>query len=251
MKERIAEIEGYIKKNGEAKISELSTLFPGVSEMTIRRDIERLEKTGSVIRTKGGVKSIEYISRLKEELYSKRAFENVEDKNEIARKARGLIKEGSTVFLDSGTTVAALSRLLTDEKLFIVTAAPNIAVECAMNPNASVYMTGGYLNRDNLSLSGINAESFLENINIDVAFMAASGFTVKNSFTCGNYDECNMKRHAIIRAAKSVMLIDSSKLGRGMPFTFAEMGDLHCIVTDGKADKEFIGLAKKNDIEVI
>lgn len=251
MKERVAQIQKHIKKNGETTLVELGELFPGVSSMTLRRDIERLENMGEVVRTKGGAKSVEYISRLKEELYSKRATENVEEKNIIAQKALGLIKEGSAIFLDSGTTLAALARIITDKKLFVITASPDIAVECSKNPGASVYMTGGYLNRDNLSLSGINALSFLDSINIDAAFMAASGFSLKNSFTCGNYDECRMKKKAVAKASKVVMLMDGSKIGRNLPFTFARLADVHCVVTDGKASEEFINEAVKNGIEVI
>jgi DeoR/GlpR family transcriptional regulator of sugar metabolism len=112
-----------------------------------------------------------------------------------------------------------------------------------------VYVTGGLLNNSNLSLSGLNAENFLDNINIDTAFMAASGFS--GSFDCGNFDECRLKKQVISRAAKTVLLMDSSKVGRRMPFTFAELADIDCVVTDGNVSPEFIGAAEKHDVEVI
>ena len=251
MQERIAKIKKIIEENGEVKLLELALLFPNVSSMTLRRDLEKLEQLGDVVRTRGGAKSIVHLSRIKEELYSKRASESVFEKNTIAKKAIKLINEGRSIFLDSGTTTMYLSQLITNQKLFIATSAPNIALECVKNPNASVYIIGGNLNRDNLSLSGMNALDFFKDINIDVAFMAASGFTQQNGFTCGNYNECEIKRHVVSKASKVIMLIDSSKIGKSMPFSFAKFSDIDIIISDEKISNEFLNEAKNNNVGVI
>ena len=249
MEERIDQILKYIKKNGEAKLPELCDMFSSVSSMTLRRDLEKLENMGEIIRIRGGAKSVEHISRLREEQYSKRATENIDAKKSIAQKAHSLIKQDSTIFLDSGTTTKMLADLLADERLFIVTAAPNIALICATNPNASIYMTGGILNNSNLSLSGVNAVNFLDNINIDIAFMTASGFS--GSFDCGDFDECQLKKRVISKASKTVLLMDNSKVGRRMPFTFANLDDVNCIITEGIAVPEIVEAAEEYNIEVL
>jgi DeoR/GlpR family transcriptional regulator of sugar metabolism len=246
MEERINQILKHIKKSGEAKLPELCEMFPGVSSMTLRRDLEKLENMGEIIRIRGGAKSVEFISRLREEQYSRRTAKNIDKKRELARKAYPLIMQDSTIFLDSGTTAKMLADMITYEKLFIITAAPNIAMTCAVNPNASIFMTGGLLNSSNLSLSGTGAVKFLDNINIDIAFMAASGFS--GSFDCGNYDECQLKKHVVSTAEKIVLLMDSTKVGRRMPFKFAELSDVNYIATDSSISPDFVAEAEKYDV---
>ncbi|MDD3766817.1 MAG: DeoR/GlpR family DNA-binding transcription regulator [Eubacteriales bacterium] len=249
MKERMQIIKQYLQENGEAKLVDLEKLFPNISSMTLRRDLKRLEEFGDVVLTKGGAKSISHLSRIKEELYSKRLVENTSEKNLIAKKALEFLEEGRSIFLDSGTTIMYLAQLLEKQKLFITTSAPNIALECVKNPNATINLVGGELSRDNLSLSGINALDFLNNINIDTAFIATSGFTIKNGFTCGNYQEAEIKKKVIAKASKVIVLMDSSKFGKSMPFTFATLDDVHHLITDDNITSEAknkINLKKQN-----
>jgi len=234
MTERQQKIRSLISKNGEVKISELEQLLPDISTMTLRRDLEKLESLGEIVRTRSGAKSIAYLSRLNEAQFSERENENIAEKFHIAQIAHRHVLQGSSIFLDAGTTVTELSRLLNKDKLFTITTAPNIALECAKNSDNTVFMTGGRLSYGNLSLSGVNALSFLDHINIDIAFMAASGFTFKSGFTCGNFDECNLKKRVIEKAAKVIMLMDSSKFGKNHPFTFAALTDINLLITDGK-----------------
>ena len=250
MNERQEKIKTIIDENGEAKFSELEELFPDYCSMTIRRDLEKLETLGEVVRTRSGAMSIAHLSRLIEPLYSERARENVAEKGEIAKKAYEFVSQGCSIFLDTGTTLTAFAKLLTKDKLFIVTTAPNIALECIKNPDISVFMTGGQLSSGNLSASGVNALSFLDQINIDIAFMAASGVTLQTGFTCGNYDEGRIKKRAIEKAAKTVMLMDSSKHGKSLPFTFAALSDIDVLITDSKIKDGFLEEIKKIGVDI-
>jgi len=250
MNERQQKIQSLISETGEAKLSELEHLFPNVSSMTLRRDLVKLESLGEIVRTRSGAKSIAYLSRLSEAQFYERESENIAEKQAIAHIAYQYIKQDSSIFLDTGTTVTGLSRLLGNDKLFIITTAPNIALECAKNPDNTVFMTGGQLSSGNLSLSGVNALSFLEHINIDVAFMAASGFTFSNGFTSGSFDECQIKKRVIEKTAKTIMLMDSSKFGKSLPFTFAFPSDIELLVTDGKLGQEDLKKLRKSGIEV-
>jgi len=250
MNERQQKIQSIINENGEIKLSELESVFPDISTMTLRRDLEKLESSGEVVRTRSGAKSIAYLTRLSEAQFSERERENVTEKNYIAQIAYQYVKQDSSIFLDTGTTVSGLARLLKNDKLFIVTAAPNIALECAKNHDNTVFMTGGQLSTGNLSLSGVNALSFLEHINIDIAFMASSGFTFNNGFTCGNFDECQIKKRVIEKAAQSIMLMDSSKLGRNLPFTFASLSDIDLLITDKNIAEDDLKQLNKTGIKV-
>ena len=251
MNERQQKIQTIISENGEAKLPELEALFPDVSTMTLRRDLEKLETLGEIVRTRSGAKSIAYLTRLSEAQFSERENENIAEKSFIAQAAYRFVRQESSIFLDTGTTVSSLARLLKNDKLFIITAAPNIALECARNHENTVYMTGGQLSSGNLSLSGVNALSFLEHINIDVAFMASSGFTFSNGFTCGSFDECQVKKRVIEKAAQVIMLMDSSKFGRNLPFTFSTLSDIDLLVTDKNVAGEDFKRLKKSGVKVI
>jgi len=250
MNERQQKIQAIINQTGETKLSELGSLFPDISTMTLRRDLEKLEAMGEIVRTRSGAKSIAYLSRLSEAQFSERESENITEKNSIAQTAYRYVKQESSIFLDTGTTVTGLARLLKSDRLFIITTAPNIALECAKNHDNTVFMTGGHLSSGNLSLSGVNALSFLDHINIDVAFMAASGFTFNNGFTCGSYDECQIKKRVIQKAAKVIMLMDSTKFDRNMPFTFASLTDIDLFITDYKITKDDLKDIQKSGITV-
>jgi len=250
LNERQQKIQSLISENGEAKLCELERHFPDVSSMTLRRDLDKLENLGQIVRTRSGAKSIAYLTRLSEAQFSERESENIAEKNYIAATAYKYVRQESSIFLDTGTTVTSLARLLNNDKLFIITTAPNIALECAKSPDNTVFMTGGQLSSGNLSLSGVNALSFLEHINIDVAFMASSGFTFTNGFTCGSFDECQIKKRVIEKAAKVIMLMDSSKFGRGMPFTFAGLSDIDLLLTDEKVGHEDLKRLRKSGVTV-
>jgi len=243
-------MQTIISENGEATLAELERLFPEVSSMTLRRDLEKLEMQGEIVRTRSGAKSIAHLSRLHEDLYSERARENTAEKKQIAQRARRFITQGSSVFLDSGTTVTYLANLLVGDRLFVITSAPNIALSCVKNQYMTVFLTGGRLSGRNLSLSGLNALTFLDCVNIDTAFVGASGYTPDNAFTCGNYDESQMKKRVIEKAARVVLLMDSSKAGKSLPFTFAHPRDIEFLVTDDKIGPAYLEELQK-ETEVI
>ena len=251
MWDRREKILAYILEKGEASITELASLFSNVSTMTIRRDLEYLEESGDIVRTKGGAKSIMRLSMRLEAAYHQRELINAPQKHEIAEKAAPLIENGSTVYFDAGSTVMHLVPFLGEKKIFAVTNGPNIAMELLKHPHCEVSMTSGRLNRQNISLSGLGATQSIEGINIGTAIMAASGFTPDLGFTCGSYDEAALKR-AVISAAKRVVLVmDSTKLGRNHTFTFATPADIDIFVTDSAADKTMLVPLEEANIQLI
>ncbi|NLX69449.1 MAG: DeoR/GlpR transcriptional regulator [Clostridiales bacterium] len=225
-------INAYIQNKGEVRLKELEKMFPDVSAMTLRRDLSYLEEQGQIIRVRGGAKSINLISSLKEDVYSLRAMENVEAKMKIAKKALEYVETGRSYYIDSGTTMMCLSKMLPDKNLSIMTNGPNIALEILKHSSPSVTLVGGHINRNNLSISGINSLNFIKDINVDIAFMATSGFSLEYGFTCGDYNECELKRAVVRKARKVILLMDVSKIDKNMPFTFATLSDVHILITD-------------------
>lgn len=251
MKERREKINKYIIEKGFVSISELSEILPNISTMTIRRDLESLEERGDIVRTKGGAKSIMHLSMKKEEAYQSRENINLDLKMEIAEKTKSLIDDNSCVFLDSGSTVMLLVKALGDKPIFAITSGPNIAMELLKNSNSEISMVCGKLSRENISLSGMRAVDFLKGINIGVAVIAASGFSFDYGFSCGNFDECELKSAVIKMAKKTIVVMDSTKFGKNHPFTFAKAEDIDFFVTDNNFDYKNLGLIKKLGVKTI
>ena len=246
MLERREAIQKYIEAKGEVSIGELAAHFTSWSEMTIRRDLAALEQMHRIILTRGGARTIPTRYGLHEDMYSAREQLNDEAKQLIAAKAVELVEPDTGIFIDSGTTAMAFARRLPDCHLAVITAAPNIALEVAMRKvNPSIIMLGGTLNRSEIAVSDPEAVSFLEHLNIDTAFMAASGYDEKGGFTVGSQLGAMLKRAVVKRARKVVMMLDSPKIGALLPFTFARMEDVDVLVGDGKISENIVKQSSK------
>lgn len=251
MQNRRARILKVIRDDREASIEKLQALFPDVSSMTIRRDLEYLEQQGEVVRVKGGAKSVSMFLRRQEGSYEKREQENYDEKREIARKAARLVEGAKSIYLDPGTTVMQLAKELVTKDLFVTTSGPNIAMEMMKNPGSTVNIVGGELNRENIALAGFAALEFVDSINIELAFIAASGFSAASGFTCGNHAECLLKKRIIQKASRVVVLMDSSKDGVNLPYTFAAPSDVDVFVSDQKLDAATAEYIRTQDVTII
>lgn len=233
--ERQQHILELLKQKGEVQLQQLKQHFPEVSVMTLRRDLTGLENEGFLIRTHGGAVSANRLAAVsgEEYAYARRAAENIEAKLKIADKALPLAETGRSMYFDAGSTVMCLARLLPDDNFDIVTSGTNIALELVKKQNISVMTLGGSVNRNTLSVSGPNAMEMLDGVNIDVAFMSASGFSTDNGFTVSNVYECELKKRVISRSKKVILLMDTGKLNRNMTFTFARLEDLDIWIAEG------------------
>jgi len=247
---RREKLREYIQDKGEVTFKELEDIFSDVSSMTVRRDLAYLESKGYIIRTRGGARSAGSVTGLKEDVYSLRAMKNIEGKMKIAKKALNFVETGRSIYIDSGTTTMCLAKLLPDENFSILTSGPNISMEVIKNKNTSVNLVGGQLSRDNLSTSGISSLNFIKNINIDIAFMATSGFSLKSGFTSGDFNECELKKAIIKKARKVIMLMDTTKIDKNMPFTFAWLRDIDILICDANVPEDLIKAAQKNNVEI-
>ncbi|MEI6579258.1 MAG: DeoR/GlpR family DNA-binding transcription regulator [Eubacteriales bacterium] len=238
----------FIEENEAATLKELNALFPDVSLMTIHRDLEYLEQRGTILRVRGGAQAIGIAI---EPVFEAREQENSGPKRIIAQKALSLIKPGSAIFLDAGTSSFALARLMPDINVNIFTIGPNIAIELMKLNNPSINICGGNLNRANLALSGQNTLDMVAEINIDTAFIGTGGYTHENGFTGGKESEARAKALVIKKARTVVALMDSSKLDRILPFTFAKLSDFDYVVNDGRLPEDFLEEAQRLNVTVI
>ncbi len=223
-----------INSRGSVSLKELEHAFPEVSSMTLRRDLQYLDEAGLAIRVRRGARSAQNLREAGdvEPVFTMRMVENIQAKERIATAALALIQPGRSLFLDAGTTIGRLARALPDADYSVISHAPNIAMEISKRQRTSIFMLGGQLIKDNLSIVGEASLRALETFNIDTAVMSASGYTAQSGFTCGNHDERSLKEAVIKKARRTVLLMDSSKLGKSLPLTFARPGDIEHLVID-------------------
>jgi DeoR/GlpR family transcriptional regulator of sugar metabolism len=250
MNARRAALERYIHDHGEASTEELCALFPALSPMTIRRDLNQLAQTGAIARTHGGARAVPQ-GQL-EPFYAVREGENPQLKRRMAALAIPFVERRRSLFIDSGSTTMAFAQLLPESELTILTSAPNIALHIATRkPACSVLLTGGSLNRSTLSCSGYGSAEILQSLNIDIAFMGASGFSEAGGFTAGEHGECALKRLVLGKAGRVILLMDSSKVGKNMPYTFAQPHNIHILVTDDGLPPSMEALLTAQGVQVI
>lgn len=232
-------------------LHELEVLFPDISSMTLRRDIEFFEKQGEAIKVRGGAKSMKFITTSMEDTFNLRLNENITAKEKVARCALSMIEPGRSLFFDSGTTILKLASLLPDQRVTVTTSGPNIALELIKKSMPIVNLVGGMLNRDNISVSGNQALRQISEINIDIAFIVPSGMSADNGLTSGNYSECELKKMVIDKARHVVVLMDTSKLDKILPYTFASISDVDTIISDKALPDDIARSAAASGVQVI
>lgn len=220
--------------------------------MTLRRDLNSLEEMGEAIKIKGGVRSVRsFGSGREEDVYELRLGQNASAKAKIAKLAQRYIETGRSIFMDSGTTMLALARILPDTNLSILTSCPHVALTVLKKYLPTVNLIGGQLNRLNSTVSGMQAMDFIKGYNFDVAFLVPSAFSLDNGLSCGNDSECELKKYIIKNARNKIALVDSSKFGKSMPFTFSSFKDVNVLITDKKPEQSILDFSKKHGIEII
>lgn len=238
----------YIENHHIVTIKELQALCPEVSVMTIHRDLDALEQRGSVVKVRGGARSVRHSADIGFDI---RMQENVSGKVSIAQKALELIQPNTTIFLDASTTNLILARKLPDMRLNIFTTGPNIAVELCRLQNPNITLCCGTLNRKNMALSGPNTQQMLDNINIDLAFIGVSGCAADAGFTCGTEADMVIKSTVIRRARTKIMMCDNTKFSRLMPYTFANFSDVNYLISDRNVPDSIIQAAQANGVQII
>ncbi len=244
-------IRELLQQNPFISLHDLEARFPEVSSMTLRRDIEYFEKSGECIKVRGGARSMKFITTSMEDTFHQRLKRNTSAKEKIAERAISMIETGRSIFLDAGTTMQYLAERLPDERLTITTTGLNIAMALISKSHPIVNLVGGMVNRESIAVSGMQAAAFLENINIDIAFIVPSGVSGKAGLTSGNYIECELKRMIVEKARKVVVLMDASKLDKSLPYTFCTIDQIDTIITDDDLSYEMQRKAMECGVEII
>lgn len=250
-RERIEEIAEILDKRGKMTLDQLEKEFPNVSQMTLRRDLYQLEEDGRIIRVRGGAMSVKEVQKVSGEAYTKKTTINTDAKIVIAQKAATLIDEGSSIFIDGGTTAMYLSKEIPDINCNIFTNGIAVAMELAQKKNVNITVVGGQLMKDNLSTASPAAKEYFAATNFELAIVSATAFTPENGFSCNSQTESDLLKMVFQKARHVYMMLDSSKIGKINPYTFAHIEDIDVLITDDKFRKEYKMLFEENNIVVM
>lgn len=250
-RERIEEIAEILDKRGKMSLEQLEELFPNVSQMTLRRDLFQLEEDGRIIRIRGGAMSVKEVQKVSGEAYTKKTTINTDAKIVIAQKAAKLIDEGTCVFIDGGTTAMYLSKEMPDMNCTIFTNGIAVAMELAQKKNVSITVVGGQLMKDNLSTSSPVSKDYFDLTNFEIAIVSATAFTPEQGFSCNSQIESDLLKNVFKKARQVYMMLDSSKIGKINPYTFAHIEDVDVLITDDHFPKEYKKIFEDNNIVVM
>jgi len=227
--------KGILKKlneDGQVLVPELSKQFL-VSEVTIRNDLERLEKKNMLLRARGGAIKTQGGVGLDHQLSEKDKL-HLDEKTRIGKRAAQLINEKDTIIIDSGTTTMEVAKNLGHlSNVTVICNALNIISQLIHNKTVNLIIPGGYLRRNSLSLVGPLAEKNLNNLFVDKVFMSVDGFDTKHGIYTPNIEEAYLNEIMIKNAKEVILVSDSSKFLRRSLAFICGIEKIHTVVTDG------------------
>jgi len=245
-REKILEL---LKEDGSAKVIDLAKIFK-VTEVTIRQDLEKLEKDGLAFREHGGAFLKNVGDQVKSFLLANQ--DNIDKKELIATKCLEFIESGDTIILDSGSTTTEIAKKIKGLKnLTVITNALNIALMLGAEPGIEVIMTGGEFKPPTLSLTGQKAADFFKGINVQKLFLATAGISLKSGLTYPSLSDLVVKKAMIDAAETTYLVADSTKIGKS---AFASLGALSLIdyiITDAGIEDKHKAVFRQNEIELI
>lgn len=230
-------------------VSELSILYD-VSEETIRRDLEKLENEGYVIKSYGGAVLNENANL--DLPFNIRKNKNVVGKQKIADIISQTIHDGDFIFLDASSTAVAIAKNIKGKKgLTIITNSLEIAIELLDVPDCKVISTGGEIVSTAFGLVGHVTDKTIRSYYVDKAIISSKGFDLEKGFTDSDERHANNKRSMLESARVKILAVDSSKFDR---VSFAKIGDLRdvtMIVTDAKPEDKWLKKFAEFNVECI
>lgn len=247
--ERQKKMIEYIENNTSAQIHELAERFH-VSEATVRRDLDDLDRQGALRRTHGGAIKVDR-STSYEHMYSEKIAFMTEEKQRIAEAAAAMVHNGDTVMIDSGTTTFFIAQALArHENLTIITNDLYIAYQTPIHPSSTLIVTGGMRRQGRQELVGTMTESFIRDTHVDIAFVGADGIDLTGGVTNANFAEVGVKRLMIQSGMRGVIVADHSKFGRVALARICDLTEAAVLLTDKGIDDEMLSRLRKLSVEI-
>jgi DeoR family fructose operon transcriptional repressor len=235
MQERLETLLQILARKGYRSVSELSEDLD-VSEMTVRRYLDKLEQKELIKRTHGGAfagaEMIEVDYRVRETV--RRA-----EKEAIGRLAWTLIQPGESVFLDAGSTLAYLAAAMDDTRRITVVTSSTIVLQTLENrANIETILLGGKVHAASHCLVGPIAEETVGQFRFTKAFLGAVGINLEEGLTQSNVEEVPVKKIVAAHSREVIVLADSSKFEQDVLVMFLRLEQVHTVITDSGVKPE-------------
>jgi len=249
--QRRALILDEVRRRGGVRVNELTRKL-GVSDMTVRRDLDALARQGVLEKVHGGAVPVRAL-HLVEPGVGERETTRAEHKDAIAAAATEFFpRGGATVLLDAGTTTARIAaQLPTDRELVVVTNSVPIAARLAAMPSVSLQLLGGRVRGLTQAAVGELTLRVLDTLRVDIAFIGTNAISVRHGLSTPDGDEAAVKRAMVLAANYVVVAADSSKIGREDFVSFAPISRVDTLITDceiSAGDREQL---TENGVEVV
>jgi DeoR family myo-inositol catabolism operon transcriptional repressor len=244
--DRIRQLEEFIRINDTVSLGEICKRFD-ISMNTVRRDVSELVEKGAVKKIYGGVSSVSKTLIP----FDERNVKHNREKKLIAKAAAALVEDRDIIFIDSGTTTHHMASFLKDKNVTIVTHSLNVIVDALPFHNLNVIAMGGSLARKTNSFSGVHTLEALQDININKAFLAATGLSLTSGATNSSPLEYEIKKNVAEKSRFTCLLVDSSKFGVSSLMTYCRIPDFDAVVTDRSPGDEYLQQFEEDGVRLI
>ena len=228
--ERRRYILDQIAKDGFVKVAELAKTL-GVTQVTIRKDLNHLETYGALQRAHGS--AIQPVHQNTDPGLNVQKLINFEQKQKIAEVAASLIKSDDSIFLASGSTITVFAENLKPKgKLNVVSISVNISAHLGDIPGITVMQVGGVLYGNTLSVLGAEASKTIENLYCSKVFFGVDGIDPEYGLTCGTGEEASITQKMMNSSQTTIVLADSSKIGKRGFARICDIADVDVLISD-------------------
>jgi DeoR family fructose operon transcriptional repressor len=221
-----------------------------VSELTIRRDLIKLESKGLLIRTHGGAVKSKASDILFN--YEYKINQNRQNKEEICQTAANYINEGDVIFVDCGTTLSAITKFITKFKsLTVITTSLRVISDLIYYPNIRLSLVGGEIDYERQAIYGTIAEKNIGMYHANKAFIGTDGISLKKGLSSCDDKEGSTTKMMIENSDEVFLLCDSSKIEKNSFVKFASVAEIHHLITDLQITPEQLKMYRDAGVDVI
>ena len=234
---------------GKVLVSDLSKEF-GVTEETIRRDLEKLDNDGLVHKTYGGAVKADNINL--DLPFQVRKQKNVEGKQHIAALIADMIDDGAYLMLDSSSTaLCVIKHIMNRKDITIITNSIEILIELCNKSEWNIISTGGTLKEGALSLVGYQAEKMVSGFHVDMAICSCKGIDASIGVTDSNERDSAIKNAMFGSAKKRILAVDSSKFDKASFVKVCDLSSIDTVVTDCEPDGAWLSRFSESGVDII
>lgn len=246
--ERYSRIVTILKERGFAKVDDLAQMLK-VSNMTIRRDLEKCQVNGLLHRCHGG--AVLAGGTRQEICYEDKQGEHTELKRELAKRAAGFVEEGMAVFIDSGTTAFEIARQIQNIPRITIAADDIHTLYSLLNSNAELISIGGVIQKKTGSAMGHFSEQMLEQMHFDIAFFGAYSIDTNFFVMTPTPEKMLFKRHVMEHSNFHYLVADHSKFAKKALYSINSLSDYSGVITDYEFNPSEYSLAAEQKINIL